>query len=163
MSSAPDLQTRRRFRWELLPEGALIAALFLLYLFCFPLASPVHGPFEVFDQDSAYLLESLVRDEPYAWNPQNHLLYHVLVELGHRPWKEAFGSGLESTYRYLKLFTALTGLGFLIALRWLLVELRRGLAAPMLLTWCVWFDSETAKREPPANETGSSARSWSWR
>jgi hypothetical protein len=145
MSSAPDLRTQRGFRWGLVAEGALIAGLSLLYFFGFPLASPVHGPYEVFDQDSAYLLESLVRGEPYAWNPQNHLLYHVLVELGHRPWTEAFGSGLESTYRYLKVFTALTGVGFLIALRWLLVELRLGLGARMLLmcltglSVSIWF------------------------
>ncbi len=142
---APESELKPGNRWGLAAEAALIVGFCLLYFFGFPQSSPVHGPFEVFDQDSAYLFESLAEGVPYAWNPQNHLLYHVLVEVGHRPWQEVFGSGLASTFSYLKVFTVLTGLGFLVALRWLLIELGMGLGPRLLLlsltgfSVSIWF------------------------
>ena len=56
------------------------------------------------------------------WNPQHHLLYHTLVEKGFGLWKLRFGVDSDSAFGYLKLFTALTGLAFLLALRFLFKE-----------------------------------------
>ncbi len=106
---------------------------------------PLHGPLEAFDQDSTYLLRGLAAGEFYRWNPQNHLLYHVLVESGFRAWEMLFGPGLESAFRYLKLFTAVSGFLFLWAMRWLLVELGLALIPRLVLLFLtgisvsVWF------------------------
>jgi hypothetical protein len=108
-------------------EAAVIAALFALYLASFGPSSPFYGPREVFAQDSAYLLDALARGVTYPWNPQNHLLHHVVVEGGYVLWQRAFGSGRASAFHYLKLFSALSGLAFLVVLGRLLSTL--GLAA----------------------------------
>jgi hypothetical protein len=104
-------------------EIAVIVALFAMDLSSFGASSPVHGPLEIFGQDSVYLLESLAQGVVYPWNPQSHLLHHVLLERGFDVWQRIFGAGPDSAFRYLKLFTALAGLAFLFALRQLLREL----------------------------------------
>lgn len=100
----------------------VIFVLVAIYWASFDRTSP---PFrdEVFGQDTKHILRYLSAGRMYIWNPQNHLLYHVLVEWGYGLWTTPFGSGIESAYRYLKLFTALTGLGYLMALRGLLRDL----------------------------------------
>ncbi len=110
-------------RGPALAELGVVLGLSLFYALSFHLASPVNGPHEVFGQDSRYILEGLERGKPYRWNPQSHLFYHHVVERGHAAWQTFFGSGIESTYRYLKLFTAACGLAFLAAMRWLFCEL----------------------------------------
>ena len=105
-------------------EAALLVAFFFFYLVCFSPSSAVNGPTEVFGQDSLYILKFLDQGQPYRWNPQSHLLYHVVVERGHEVWQAWLGPGMDSTYLYLKLFTALCGLGFLGTMCWLFCELR---------------------------------------
>lgn len=109
-------------------EAAVLAGLFVLHLLSFGLGSPVHGPREIFAQDSVFILDSLLSAERYPWNPQSHVLYHLLVEWGYAAWRGVFGDDVDSTFRWLKLFTALLGLAFLVALRRVFVEL--GLPAP---------------------------------
>lgn len=136
---------RRREWWAIGSEVAVLAALFFFYLGSFKQSSPVNGPFEVFAQDSVFILDSLADAEPYPWNPQSHILYHYAVERGHQVWQHFFGPGRESTYRYLKLFTALCGLGFLACMRALFRELKVPLAGRIVLlllsgfTVSAWF------------------------
>jgi hypothetical protein len=104
-----------------------VVALFVLYLGSFGIQSPVHGPAEVFGNDSGQILLSLSKGSRYPWSPQNHVLYHALVEWGYRAWCLVAEPGYDSAFRYLNLFTALTGLGFLLAFRWLLCELSLGM------------------------------------
>jgi hypothetical protein len=54
------------------------------------------------------------------------VLYHYAVEYGYAVWDLFFEHDVESVYRFLKLFTALTGLGFLLAMRLLFLELGLG-------------------------------------
>jgi hypothetical protein len=117
----PSASARRRATTAL--EYLVIAALTTLYLFSFELASPVNGPLEIFGQDSKYIIEGLVEDEPYLFNPQQHVLYHYAVEYGYAAWDLFFEHNVDSVYRFLKLFTALTGLGFLLAMRLLFLDL----------------------------------------
>jgi hypothetical protein len=132
-------------RWRRHADGVVVAAIFAFHLASFDPSSAVHGPNEIFAQDSVYILESLVEDEPYSWNSQNHLLYHAVVELGYDGWKAAFGPGPASAYRYLKLFTALCGLLFFVFFRQVLLELGLGTARRALLlvltgvSVAVWF------------------------
>jgi len=116
-------------RWSTRADLVLVLALFVLYLGSFVIDSPVHGPAEIFGQDSGQILRTVSRAESYPWNPQNHLLYHSLVEAGYRVWSWFAGNGPLSAFYYLKFFTALTGLGFLLAFRWLLCELGLGTSA----------------------------------
>jgi hypothetical protein len=126
-------------------EAAVIVGLALAYLASFERGSAVHGPLEIFAQDSVYILDSLGDDDPYPWNPQNHLLYHFLVDLGYAPWQGLFGSGDASAYRFLKLFTALCGVAFFAALAWALRQARLGRARRIVLlvltgaSVSVWF------------------------
>ena len=106
-------------------EACIILGLCVLYAFGFGPGSPAHSALEIFGQDSYYLLESLRRGVIYPWNPQNHLLHHVLVDGGYAVWRRVFGAGGEVAFYYLKSFTVLSGLGFLLALRLLFVELGR--------------------------------------
>ncbi len=107
-------------------EYAVVVLLFALYLGSFSLASQINQA-EVFAQDSLHILQSLASDDArYAWNPQNHILYHVLVDAGYALWRGAFGHGPESAFRFLKLFTAITGVGFLLCMRRLLAEIGLG-------------------------------------
>ncbi len=98
----------------------VIAALCLLYLMSFDLTSEVNGPYELFQADGVYIIGGLGRQIRYPFNPQNHLLYHVLVDGGYALWSHAFGHSADSIYGFLKLFTALTGLAFLLSSRLLL-------------------------------------------
>lgn len=110
----------------------LILTLGALYFFSFELSSPVNGvgrgPRELFEQDSRYILESLLEEKRYAFNPQHHLLYHVLVERSYGLFKPLVGKEPEGVYRFLKVFTLLTGLAFLFALSWTLREMGLSLA-----------------------------------
>jgi hypothetical protein len=103
-------------------EAALVVAFFACYLASFEPTSSVHGPYEVFAQDSVYILKYLEEGKPYRWNPQSHLLYHWAVEHGHAIWQRLLGPG-ASTYAYLKLFTGLCGAAFLGLMLWLFREL----------------------------------------
>ncbi len=114
-------------------EASLLLCFFLFYLFCFEPLSAVNGPAEIFGQDSVYILKYLDQARPYRWNPQSHLLYHVVVEQGFRFWRVWGGPGIESTYHYLKFFTALCGLGFLVTMTWLFRELRLAAGARVVL------------------------------
>jgi hypothetical protein len=58
----------------------------------------------------------------------------VVVENGYRLTRGAFGSDPAAPFRYLKLFTAVAGVLFLLALRRLLVELGLGPARRMALS-----------------------------
>lgn len=109
------------------PDLLVIAALCVLYHQSFVLTSPVNGPDELFQADGVHILGSLARQERYPFNPQNHLLYHALVDGGYKLWSGVFGHDGGSVYGFLKLFTAATALGFLLAFRALLRDL--GLAA----------------------------------
>ncbi len=110
-------------RWASAPELALAALLSLGYLLSFGPRSPLHGPFEVFAQDSAFLWDALVRDRIYPFNPQSHLLHHTLLEKGHELWLVIFEPGRMASWLYLKTVAASSGFAFLVALRWLLCEL----------------------------------------
>lgn len=114
-------------------EATVLLGFFIFYLLSFAPSSAVNGPTEIFGQDSLYLLKYLDQGKPYRWNPQSHLLYHVVVEQGHRVWRIWAEPGMESTYRYLKLFTALCGLGFLSTMGWLFRELRLTAGARVVL------------------------------
>ena len=128
-----------------LAEAAVVLGLCGFHLVSFGRESPVHGPWEIFAQDSVYIWESLAEGKRYPWNPQNHLLYHVALERGFRTWEHAFGGGLRSAFIYLKLFTLLTGLSFYLVLRLVLVTLGLGPAPRILLlllagfSVSVWF------------------------
>ena len=63
-------------------EAGVAAGLFLIYLFSFGDRSPVHNSEMLFGQDGWSILRNLADDRPYPWNPQTHLLYHVLLESG---------------------------------------------------------------------------------
>jgi len=130
-------------------ETFVIIMLFLFFLSSFDMNSAVHGiksvPPEIFAQDSFYIFKFLADGVRYQINAQNHLLYHFLLELGHGVWQRLFDPGNESTFRYLKLFTALAGLGFFIAMRILLRELGLALAQRLVLLFfagvsvSIWF------------------------
>lgn len=113
-------------RWELL----VVVLTCLLFAFSFKLSSPVHGlystndfPTEVFDQDSRYIITSLVDGEPFPYNPQHHLLYHALTEWGYKVLRPHFQHSTETVYLFLKGFTLLTGIAFTILLSRLLWEM----------------------------------------
>jgi hypothetical protein len=110
-------------------DWLVVAALVAFHLVSFGPGSPVHGPNEIYAQDSVYILEALAEDEPYPWNSQNHLLYHFVLELGYDVWKSVAGTGYPSAFAWLKLFTAACGLVFYALFRRVLVELGLG-AAP---------------------------------
>ncbi len=82
---------------------------------------------EIFDQDSEWIFRHLwlsgdpqarpcfFESRAYPWNPQSHLMYHYLVENGYWAWRSLTSdSSPNSAFRFLKSFTALTGLGFLV-------------------------------------------------
>jgi hypothetical protein len=109
--------------------------LLLLFAFSFTLESPVNGYYqhhrdqvadgddEIFDQDSRFILDSLIEDWHFLFNPQHHLLYHVLTEgIYKRGIKPHFRHGPETAYAFLKGFTVLTGAAFLLAMRRVLWE-----------------------------------------
>jgi hypothetical protein len=129
-------------------EWLLIAFLTCVYIASFTFASDVNGMGqieEVFDQDSRYVIRSLGLDIPYEWNGQNHMLYHWLTDRGFRLWKLAVGGGIASAFYFLKIFTALTGCCFLIALRSLCVEAGLGARDRLAflpfagLSLAIWF------------------------
>lgn len=128
----------------------LILALGALYFFSFSLSSPVNGlgqgPKELFEQDSRYILDSLIDGGPYRFNPQHHLLYHVIVERGYALVRPFVRQGPDSVYRFLKVFTLLTGLAFLFSLSRLLKELglsplpRAGVIVLTGVSVSAWFN-----------------------
>jgi hypothetical protein len=129
-------------------EWVLIGALVLVYAASFGIKSPVNGlgdVYELFDQDSRYIIQSLAANVRYEWNPQNHLLYHWLTENGFHLWQRGWGGGTASAFLFLKLFTAATGLWFLLTLRVLLRELGLDIALRLALlplaglSLAVWF------------------------
>lgn len=132
-------------RTALIVESVLLLGFFVFYLASFRLSSAVNGPYEVFAQDSVYILRYLERGKRFRWNPQSHLLYHWVVDHGYAAWKLLFGPGMESVYRYLKLFTALAGVAFLAAMRRLFVELGLGWPQRVVMlalsgvTLAAWF------------------------
>ena len=113
-------------RWELL----VVLLMCLLFAFSFKLSSPVHGlyptkdfPTEVFEQDSYYIISAMVNGEPFLYNPQHHLLYHVLTEWGYNVLRPHIRHRLGTVYVFLKAFTVLTGIAFTILLSRLLWEM----------------------------------------
>ena len=132
-------------RHSRLAEVAVVLGLCGLQLASFGPGSPVHGPWEIFAQDSAYIWQSLADGTRYPWNPQNHLLYHIVLEAGFRGWKHVFGGGVESAFIYLKLFTLLTAVGFYLVLRLVLVALGLRPAQRIVLllltgfSFAIWF------------------------
>lgn len=129
-------------------EWVAMGAIVLVYAASFGIRSPVNGlgeVREVFDQDSRYIITSLATSVPYEWNPQNHLLYHWLTERLFRLWQLGLGGGTRSAYLFLKVFTAATGVGFLVTWRLLLCELGLEVAQRMALlplaglSMAVWF------------------------
>jgi len=113
-------------RWELLA----VLLLWLIFAFSFKFSSPVHGqyptndfPLEVFEQDSKYIIDALVDGERFLFNPQHHLLYHVLTEWGYKVIRPHFHHSPRRVYQFLKLFTVLTGIAFTILLSRLLWEM----------------------------------------
>lgn len=114
-------RARRTATWA---EMAIIAALTVFYFQCFRVTSPLNGPKEVFDQDSTYILRSLIAGTRYRYNPQHHLLYHALTERLHGALVEPFWKrDAQSVYVFLKVFTAATGAAFLLTLRHLLLAM----------------------------------------
>lgn len=113
-------------RWELL----VVLLMWLLFAFSFKLSSPVYGlhptkdfPTEVFEQDSRYIIDALVNGERFLYNPQHHLLYHVLTEWGYKVLRPHIRHRLGTVYVFLKGFTVLTGIAFTILLSRLLWEM----------------------------------------
>jgi len=113
-------------RWELL----VVLLTWLLFAFSFKLSSPVYGlhptkdfPTEVFEQDSRYIIDALVNGERFLYNPQHHLLYHVLTEWGYKVLRPHIRHRLGTVYVFLKGFTVLTGIAFTILLSRLLWEM----------------------------------------
>lgn len=108
---------------EWIAMGVIVA----VYAASFGLASSVNGmgeEQEIFGQDSRYMIRALAKRIPYEWNAQNHILYHLLTERLFGVWHALSGAeGVDSAFRFLKVFTTLTGVGFLIAFRVLLIEL----------------------------------------
>ncbi len=106
-------------------EWVVMGAATVIYAASFRLGSPVNGlgdVEELFHQDSRYVLRALDLGIPYEWNAQNHVLYHFLTEHGFRALSPLIGEGMPAAFRFLKLVTAATGLGFLLLLRRLFVE-----------------------------------------
>jgi hypothetical protein len=126
-------------------EAVFIFGLFLFNFYSFELSSSVNGPGEVFGQDSVWILQSLANHQGYPWNPQNHILYHLLVKAGYKVWEPLWGGGLGSAYIYLKLFTAFFGLLFFISLRSLFQQLNLSTFQRILLmsfsaaSVSIWF------------------------
>ena len=130
--SATQGYQSRRTRGKWLGRGELLVLLltFLLFTFSFKLSSPVYGlyptkdfPTEVFEQDSRYIIDALVTGERFLYNPQHHLLYHVLTEWGYEALRPHFRHSLGKVYLFLKGFTVLTGIAFMILLSRLLWEM----------------------------------------
>jgi len=129
-------------------EYALIVILAAVYVASFGINSPVNGLGEIhelFDQDSRYILQSLADNVPYQWNAQNHLFYHWLTGEAFGLWRHGFGGGLDSAFLFLKLFTAATGLWFLVTLRIFLREVGLGVVERLVflllagLSMAIWF------------------------
>jgi hypothetical protein len=114
-------------------EYGLIAVLTLIYLLALPPSSPLYGPKEAFEQDTAHIINCLAEGKPYPYNPQHHLLYHYLVERGYSVVTRFVPSGWESAYWYLKVLTVLTGVAFFLTLSRLLRELGLTSARRLLL------------------------------
>ena len=114
---------------------------------------------EIFDQDSEWLFRHLwLSGDPearpcffesggYPWNPQSHLLYHYLVEKGYSGWRKLTSdSSPNSAFRFLKGFTALTGLGFLVTMMMLFrriglpLAIRCSLLAITGVSVTAWFN-----------------------
>ena len=113
-------------RWELL----VVLLTWFICAFSFKLSSPVHGlyptkdfPTEVFEQDSRYIIDTLINGERFRYNPQHHLLYHVLTEWGYKVLRPYIRHRLGTVYVFLKGFTVLTGIAFTILLSRLLWEM----------------------------------------
>jgi hypothetical protein len=113
-------------RWELL----VVLLTWFICAFSFKLSSPVHGlyptkdfPTEVFEQDSRYIIDTLINGERFRYNPQHHLLYHVLTEWGYKVLRPHIRHRLGTVYVFLKGFTVLTGIAFTILLSRLLWEM----------------------------------------
>ena len=113
-------------RWEL----PVVLLTWLIFAFSFKLSSPVHGmyptynfPTEVFEQDSKYIIDTLVNGERFQYNPQHHLLYHVLTEWGYKVLRPHIRHRLGTVYVFLKGFTVLTGIAFTFLLSRVLWEM----------------------------------------
>jgi hypothetical protein len=119
-------------------DAALVVALAALYLTSFELESPINGfvlregseddfeALEVFDQDTRFIIEALVEQKPFPYNPQHHLLYHLLTEALHASLQPWIGRDARSVYAFLEIFTVLTGVGFL----WVWIRLLREMGVP---------------------------------
>ena len=129
-------------------EYVTMISLAALYCLSFGIESPVNGLgeiYELFDQDSRYILQSLAANVPYQWNAQNHLFYHWLTGEAFGLWQHAFGGGMDSAFLFLKSFTAATGLWFLVTLRLFLRAVGLGGVERLVmlllagLSMSVWF------------------------
>jgi hypothetical protein len=124
-------------RWELLA----VLCMQIFFTFSFSLYSPVNGIFhtdafsrEVFDQDSKYIIDALVNGTHFEWNPQHHLLYHVVTEgVYNKVFRPYVHHDLETVYMFLKGFTVLTGTAFMILLSRVLWEMGLPLFPRILL------------------------------
>jgi hypothetical protein len=129
-------RTRSPGKWLGIRELAAILCMQLLFAFSFTLPSPVNGYYqhhkehvadgldEVFDQDSRLIIDSLVEDWHFLFNPQHHLLYHVATEgIYKKVIRPRVHHAPETVYLFLKIFTVLTGAAFMIALSRVLWEM----------------------------------------
>lgn len=119
-------------------EGALVLALGILYAFSFRQESAVNGlgrPHELFEQDSRYFILSLAENTPYPFNPQHHLLYHLLTKSAYDRARGIWPAPDPVTlaYRLLKGLAVVSGLGFLAVLVWFLRDLELPIRARLLL------------------------------
>jgi len=123
--------------WELLA----VLCMQLFFTFSFSLNSPVNGlfptddfPMEVFEQDSKYFIDALENGTHFRWNPQHHLLYHVVTEgVYNKVFRPHVHHGVETAYMFLKGFAVLTGTAFMILLSRVLWEMGLPLFQRILL------------------------------
>lgn len=90
----------------------MVVFLCCLYFFSFHPSSPVNGPKEVFDQDSRFIIRALERSEPYMWNPDHHILYHLSNEKFFLIVKKIWGNDRITVFYYLKAYTLVTAILF---------------------------------------------------
>lgn len=135
-SAVPRKGTRALWLSWITPIGAgVIVLLAAFHFLSFSLSSSVNGyepieqfPQEVFDQDSAFIIDALVEGRRFKFNPQHHLLYHLASEGVYLKLIRPFvNHGPETVYAFLKLFSVLSGTAFFLVLTRIFHEL--GVAA----------------------------------
>jgi hypothetical protein len=132
---------RSRGKWPGLWESFAVLCMALVFTFSFSLSSPVNGlfptdafPREVFEQDSKYFIDALAKGKHFKWNPQHHLLYHVVTEgVYNNAVRPHVDHGFETAYMFLKGFAVLTGTAFMIVLSRVLWEMGLPLLPRILL------------------------------